>query len=81
MLFFFNIFGIGITNIIRYNNYKLKYKVTVNKIKNIKQKKSELVTILNQKNNNAFWELCAKTKLGYKNQEERVYLFKHDRRK
>ena len=74
-LFFSYVFFIGIKNVFRYNVFKFehnKVKTTLNeaKQKNLAYKK-ELIAL----ENNKYWELLARSKLGYIKPEEGVYKF------
>ena len=71
-----NIFGIGITNIIRYNNYKLRHNNLIKNISHEIKVKKKHQAILEKNRDNNFWEEQAKIKLGYIKENEYLYIIK-----
>ncbi len=67
--------SIGIRNVFRYNMFKLQYAALCRDYMLEQEKRAVLNQQLLEITTSEFWELEAKSKLGYVNEGERVYIF------
>jgi hypothetical protein len=68
--------GIGIKNIIRYNDFRIRYTRVTQQLAYETQRKQEYLYTMRDMSKASFWEVKAKERLNYKVKGETVYKVK-----